>query len=664
MQSTSSKSGQSIKRSIYSQKTRNEQASLKRQASLEHSQSQNDALYLWKKETRSRFFTRLVQEVKQKGPETLDRAWTFYPQSSSFEDLSNLEVDLAHLQVIKDDFLLPKANCFGSSFAQLIQEQWWTQRKSIIQHEGQEPIQALCGFYGRYLGSSGFSCVFEYNAQDEVILWRVDARGQGVQVKLPEDEGDFYDQFATFLDLHHAWRWLFFQHQNTQHLITREVEPGYVIGVRKGDPHSEEDPAEREDPEIEENFSRFDLERFDSLEFLNGEVAEHLPFQDERYSDWLDEHHCQLLDQGEIELFVLADAQGFFNVIEEISEVRQIEVEWIEHDQYTSYSLQNKTITPSLPQAPIELDDPLLDFLTPTPEKPPQEGEVVLRFSRGPLSFDRHFSFPFLWTLHTGRYFYEGALAFFRADLERLFQASELYFNLLSTLESLKIDHGYHYEVSHETLILSRQGKPIVDLDLMMWSSLGAFEGKEGALRLLEIMGYQTDTHQWIPPNHALHQCPICQKEAMVKRALRPQSHMRTSSKIHYFNHQHLWGYYSLNCPQHHLPIYWGERREIEEQFTQTNYQYLPVETEWEGDQYRLLWGTEIAGSLMDTNIRESLRDQQALFAYAFTPDLIALSMLPFDETRLQSIRPQVQMILEQKAPHRQWWLDWSVDLH
>ena len=69
MQSPFSKETQPTRRSRYSQKSRNEQAVLKKQTALDQTQSENDTLYLWKKEARLRFFKHLVAEVQEKGPE-------------------------------------------------------------------------------------------------------------------------------------------------------------------------------------------------------------------------------------------------------------------------------------------------------------------------------------------------------------------------------------------------------------------------------------------------------------------------------------------------------------------------------------------------------------------------------------------------------------------
>ena len=156
MQSPFSKEAQPTRRSRYSQKSRNEQAVLKKQTAFDQTQSETDPLYFWKKEARLRFFRHLVAEVQEKGPETLDRAWTFYPQDISLEDLDQGDsVDLKNLHVIKDDFFLPKIHSFAPTFFNLVQQEWWSNRKEVIHQEGEASVSALCGFYGRYLGSSG-----------------------------------------------------------------------------------------------------------------------------------------------------------------------------------------------------------------------------------------------------------------------------------------------------------------------------------------------------------------------------------------------------------------------------------------------------------------------------------------------------------------------------
>jgi hypothetical protein len=93
------------------------------------------------------------------------------------------------------------------------------------------------------------------------------------------------------------------------------------------------------------------------------------------------------------------------------------------------------------------------------------------------------------------------------------------------------------------------------------------------------------------------------------------------------------------------------------------SYQFLKIESELKKPKYTLLWGPELAGSLVDSDARESLREQHGLFAYAFYPDMIAISVLPFEDDLLDDARIQAQAWIEQKSPNRQWALNWSVDL-
>ena len=78
---------------------------------------------------------------------------------------------------------------------------------------------------------------------------------------------------------------------------------------------------------------------------------------------------------------------------------------------------------------------------------------------------------------------------------------------------------------------------------------------------------------------------------------------------------------------------------------------------------FKLLYGHEIAGVLVDSAGREALRDLGYLFAYAFYPDLIALSPIPLEGTRLEEARLCAIAQINQKAPRRSWPLSWPVEL-
>ena len=509
----------------------------------------------------------------------------------------------------------------------------------------------MIGFYGRYLGASGYALVLEFSpkhAQDlelQPILWRVDARPEGVKITFPRTEGDVYSQLGAYLDLREGWSWLLEESIKAEALITAEVEPGYLIGVRPGDPLSEEDPADREDPEIEEVFSRFDVERFDTLEFLNGHDSDGYPFQSERYHSWLSSELGAQLETGQFEAFVLSQSQKFFEAIEEVAEKRKVEV---------TLSTQDSGLHT---------------------EEEGYEERPLLKFKRGPLSITRDFSLPYLWTLHSGRQHYEGAVEFFRDDLERLYSGSELFFRMKRLLED---SHGLgildiYIEDDDQLIIREAKGarRKWVHISLSHWADEGLFEGKEGAERFLRLLGWTKDPPQWQAPQHSLEQCALCEQEARLTRVLRPrfgQAQPKTiGMRLRDQLPEQIWGYYAMVCPQHFVPVFWSKGELLHQHLEKNTHQIVDIKTalkfEVNGLSLELLWGDELAGYLLNQTTKESLRERGALFAYAVTPDLIVLSLLPIQEELRQSIEPKIAQVIAQFGPDRDWRLEWSTPL-
>jgi hypothetical protein len=400
-----------------------------------------------------------------------------------------------------------------------------------------------------------------------------------------------------------------------------EVENNYMIGVRPGEPGSQEDPAEREDPHLEDAFSRFDAERFDTLEFLNGPDAVELPFQEERYPSWLPEAWLPALDAREHELFVLALSDGFFRAVEDMAEVRQVEVTLLHSD-----------------------------------ERP------TLKLHRGPVSRSIDFSLPYLKTLHSGRTFSEGAVDFVREDAERVRSASELYFGVNALLAS----SPFKAKVKKETLTISEGGLTRAELPLFTWAELGAFDGPKGPQRLLTLLGFEGSSPaelSWRTPEHPLDVCPLCQEGAQVRRAVRPRPQERPQGSQATFERGGGWGHYLLSCPQHRLPITWASPERLEELISAQHYRRLEVRAEHSEGGVTLLWAEEVAGLLLDEPGRESLRERGGLFAQAFYPDVVALSMSPLKEDKLRETKLRAELLAQQVNPSRMWPLTLSTEL-
>jgi len=574
---------------------------------------------------RGKMFRDLRQEAIKWSAESLDIARAYY-HAPQLERPHSLE----------DRIYLPKAGCSALELIEGITQQWWASRASIERaalgealsdelSAGEGPLEALCGFYGRYLSSSGYHMVLEFSPDGLEHIWRIDARFESVSIKRPQDEDDFYDQMACYLDLRYGWKWHIHKFLQSQRLSVVEVQNNYMIGVRLGEPGSTEDPAEREDPHLEDAFSRFDAERFDTLEFLNGPEAGRLPFQEERYHSWLPEPWHEGLNEGRYELFVLALSDDFFRAVEDMAELRQVEV-----------ALKDKGQGPQL------------------------------KLHRGPISITRDFSLIYLKTIHSGRSFSEGAVDFLREDVERVRSASELYFGLNKLIAKAS---AHHLSVEGDSLKIFEGEALRADVPLLTWAELGAFEGPEGALRLLSLLGGERDESgliYWRDTDHPLDRCPLCQEGAQVLRAVRPRperAHAELTSGLVTFERAGAWGHYLLSCPQHSLPITWASAPRLEEVISAQHYRRLEVRAEHSEEGVSVLWAEELAGLLLDELGRESLRERGALFAHALYPDIVALSMAPLTEAQLREARQRAEVLGQRVNPSRLWPLDWAVEL-
>lgn len=569
---------------------------------------------------RGKMFRDLRSDVLTWSAESVDLARAYYHAPGQ---------KIPHM--LEDKVYLPKAECSALELIEGVTQQWWASRAQLDRAQlgdahlqsGEGPLEALCGFYGRYLSASGYHMVLEFGPQGLAHIWRIDARFEHVSIKPPRDEDDFYDQMACYLDLRYGWRWHIHKFLQQPRLMVVEVENNYMIGVRVGEPGSLEDPAEREDPHLEDAFSRFDAERFDTLEFLNAPESGELPFQDERYPTWLPEAWRDGLNAREYELFVLALSDGFFRAVEDMAEVRQVEVELIHRD-----------------------------------DRP------TLKLHRGPISTLHDFSLPYLKTLHSGRTFAEGAIDFLREDAERVRAASELYFGLSRRLSS----SAFTLSIHKDSLRISEGDQLRAELPLLTWAELGAFEGAEGPQRLLTLLGFERDDERgglsWRRPDHPLDQCPLCHEGAQVRRAVRPKPSARSSvGPQATFERGGAWGHYLLSCPHHRLPITWSSAERIEELISAQPYRRLEVRAEHSEGGVNLLWAEEVAGLLLDDQGRESLRERGGLFARAFYPDVVALSMSPLSDHQLREARSRATLLAQQVNPSRLWPLELESSL-
>lgn len=468
------------------------------------------------------------------GPEAFDQAQVLYADAETGRQI-----------VIRDAF--PRAFGIGpiDAFVERLNRDWWRGRQTFSGDGGDGlKLVPVAGLYAHYLPEVGFDYSIEFApgasapageegpdraggaerdepdpAGEAVAAWRMDARGRVTRLSLPKDEGMFRDQAGAFFDLRAGWRWLVERHQATGahrptgELQVAEVQSGYIIGVRAGVP-GDPDPAAREDDELAHAFSRFDIQRFDTLEFLGSPEAARYPFVGERYVEWLGAA-APAVEAGEIEPFVLADASEYLAAIEDLASQRGVAVAWI---------------------------DP--------------EDDIKVGLVKGPLRTEMAFSYPYLRTLHTARSFVEGASAFFGPFIDAIDEAHDLW-----TIAKEKIT-GYDLRIEHGVvLVVSERG---TDVPVGRWPLLNLVgrDNEHGAARVesfFQLLGYDPQTGTFADRSEALDTCPISGEPARVGKVIRPSALLgvdpRTLAGVEVGQHV---VYYTVESARHVTPV---ERR-------------------------------------------------------------------------------------------------------
>ncbi|MEE2644775.1 MAG: hypothetical protein VYD19_07565 [Myxococcota bacterium] len=576
-------------------------------------------------ERRQKFFEERRREILTWGVEVIDEALVVY-RATDFSHEGNPEAESAPTQsdteqrfTVRDRMVLDAQNCDGVQFLKLLEEQWWPARQKL-RELGQVRI-AEHGLYSRYLDESGFLLVAEFNEEGFEQLWRVDARPKATSIKRPTNEGEFFDLFGTFFDLRAGWRWLLDEQLASGEIILREVQAGYLIGARAGVPGS--DPATREDPALEAAFSRFDLERFDTLEFLHQHPdPTTLPVPFAPFSSWLSEGQGAQISSGKVELFVLANSEGFFDAVEELATRRGLKA--VLHED---------------------------------------ESGPMLSCAAGPLTYQAPFGQSYLSTIWGGQSFSRGALERLRDALEALSEAEKLRQTISARFPSLRL------EIKDGELLLGGEDQVRARVPLVAWASLGAFEGTQGAEQLLRLFGFQEESGRWSDPNHPLDRCPICGRPAQLRPALRPsplgdERPLQLGEHMIELSENSLRTHYLLDCGAHQVPVFWQTLEELRAHFDQTGVApVIEAELPLTGHSARLLLGTEIAAACLHPSVAAQLCLGEENAAWLLSPDLIALSNIPLDAAAIDEARSIAEELLMSYRPSRRWPLDAALTL-
>ncbi len=549
-----------------------------------------------------RFHASRGQFVAEFGPEAYDQASVLYVDEAG------------ETVVVQDSFYGPQPEGPVDAFVERLASGWWAGRQSLRADDGRV-LTAVVGLYARYMGEVGFDWIVELGAAGAERCWRRDARGRLWALDTPDDEAMFRDQTGTFFDLRAGWRWLAEQERQADALVVCEVQPGYVIGARPGVP-GDEDPASRDDQELEHAFSRFAPGTYDSLEFLGGAVAARYPFHGERYRAWLGDGASRA-DAGALDLFVLADSEAFADGLRDLCDRRGIE-------------------------ALVDASD--------------DDEAPHVELHHGPLRLEVDFAYPFLRTLHTGRSFVEGTRAFYLPVVQALDEAFEV---LRAAAEVLP-----EHRVTCEGTVMAISG--LGRWNLMALAGRLRFRGSEGreALRSFLTAGDTAD----------LSACPVCGEEARVAKVVRPLRLVGDASLVGVAVGEHV-VCYTLEDETHSTPVSPGESRTVAA--LEAAYVAGLGDAKLQLLEARRIAGASLlvafdAGSLVlepallkAALIAADLPADGARTAYAFFPDAVVVADAPLGGRALLQARTAAMEAVQGRFPGRTWPIDLArpVDL-
>lgn len=572
---------------------------------------------------RMQVFRARRQLIKSLSVETYDQGHVMYPCPHCGDPV-----------VVVDAFPGVPAEGPVEVFIEGLKARWWGLRDHLEEARcescgAEGPLEAAAGLYCRFMGDSGFDWAVELSGDEAVRCWRVDARGQAVELDVPEGELMFRDQIGAFFDLRSGWRTLASGVLSADAPAALEVQPGYVIGARPGDP-DDPDPASREDEALQEILGHSAPRRYDTLEFL-GRADDPLELlgAEEGPVAWLGEAGEAVAD-GSLEIFVLADAHRMLAAVEELAEVYGVDV---------STEMEGEAL---------------------------EEAGIRLRFEASPVFQSLPFDAFYLRTLHAGMTFSEGASAWFGAAIRAVSEGQQV-------IQSLAEHLGDGWTVSVEdgaTLVIAGEGGesrwPLMTL---------VGRATEGIEALLALLGFDEARGVFRQGGDDLARCPVTGAPARVGKIIRPLELLgvdpRTLAGVIIGRHVVV---YTLEGPTHTTMLEADPRRDLQ-RLEQAYQEGLPeahleilalrkIALDTAESAPWLLVAAE-AGSL----VLEPGRLHQALggagvpggeiaaldHAYGFFPDALILSKGALDPRSLRALRRSAHEAIRGLFPGRDW---------
>ena len=183
--------------------------------------------------------------------------------------------------------------------------------------------------FGRVLPESGRDLQLEILFGEGRVL-RMDYHcmepdGRSAPVAAPADELAFLDAFEAPLSMRALWGDFLSRYLNADQFVTRQIQPGYIIGLR---PFTED---EGEALQFYAGFEKWIEDRrrelpYDTVMFFRDREEEGIPIPEaESYHAWLPAFAPDISD-ALLDPFIVADSESFVTVLDEFAARRGVRV--------------------------------------------------------------------------------------------------------------------------------------------------------------------------------------------------------------------------------------------------------------------------------------------------------------------------------------------------
>jgi len=551
-----------------------------------------------------------IKFIQEHGPLAFDQGRTLYRCRKTSKEL-----------VITDAFYGIEPAHSITDLIDYLGGHWWSGRRQFKSDDQDLDLEAIASVYAHFLPEVGYDYTLEYTAsgdsKEPTRCWRVDASGKAARLEPPKNEGIFLGQTGSFYNPHAGWRWIAERFYERQELQLEEIEPGYFVGVRQGVP-GDDDPASREDDDLQHAFSEKVQYGFDTLEFLGSKEAAEYPFESGRYDQWLGPRSAAVAS-GALDLFVLADSDRFVGAVEELCDMRDC-----------ALVVESET------------------------------DRLLARLSMGSVAMSIDLGFLLLRGIHTGRTFMSTAREFVAPTLDALEGAAELYIRLAARLKdySTRIEEG---------VILVVEGKDGIQgrWNLVSFVGRASNMGQRQTDAVLRLMGFDTNGQ---PTNIAIDPqvCPVCGDSARVNKVVRPTAALgvKPDTLIGVPVGDHT-VYYTVECPEHTTPLQQQPSlslKDLEAAYVAdlelSRFTLIHQETLAESGS-DLLIGFDAGSLVLEPRRIHGIMDtlgldtQGELVLYGLYPDAVLISRSPLGSAQRKRAILRARECLEPLFPHR-----------